>query len=509
MNPADRSRAQLQGQPVSVPHNTYQIDFVAVNCGKIVSASKRRIRFKFGCTNLDALHSGKRGTECRGSEHEVVVNWSLSSGKQAIVYDGREVFFDVNENLTHNKLRHKWRDEKTNRDIEVVAHAAPVSSKGKADPDWRQYNILVNGLSYFNMPKIFQLGVQSTNAPTPDARLQSLRDRVEPPKRGQGTRGAGTTAVVSGRRTSQGPGYDGSGGRSANNSRGGSTSFEQSAPAPAPAAVEVFDLLSFDGDPAPTPPPQQQHAYPPQHQGFDGALVVAQTQQANQYSYDGFNVPAPSSASYQQAPGALSPTSSYNAFAPTAAAATPITPTAPAPAYQYEQPPQSYAAPVAPSHVVTPSPSMNNSAATFAPGYFSQGQSQQQQHTQPGGLDGAVQSLVNIDDLLNPAAAAPITREDVARKVNAVDAQKPLGELKAGGQSSIVAAKKPVMNSFQQQQQPGYGYGYPPQQQQQQPPPPMQGMMQMQGQQPPGSFQQPAAGGYQYPPQQQYQQYTY
>ncbi len=142
-----------------VPHTAYQVDFGAKNCGKIVPASKRVIRFKFGYSNRDALATGKTGQDCRGSEHEVLITWSLSSGKQAIAFDQQEVYFDVGD-TTQSKISHAWKD-KTGRTLKVKVHATNMSTKSDPDPYWKQYDLLIDGVSFFRMPKIFELGTVS------------------------------------------------------------------------------------------------------------------------------------------------------------------------------------------------------------------------------------------------------------------------------------------------------------------------------------------------------------
>ena len=153
----DRSLLRLS----QVPHTAYQVDFAAVNCGMFVAASKRIVRFKFGFTNPEALSGGKRGAECRGVEHEVIVTWSLSSGKQAVAFDRHEVFFDVGDS-TQTKVSHSWRDE-NGHTFFVIAHAANLSLRTDTllvpNPDWRQYDLFIDGVSFFRMPKIFEVGV--------------------------------------------------------------------------------------------------------------------------------------------------------------------------------------------------------------------------------------------------------------------------------------------------------------------------------------------------------------
>ncbi len=140
-----------------------------------VAASKRIVRFKFGFTNSEALSGGKRGAECQGIEHEVIVTWSLSSGKQAIAFDRHEVFFAVCDS-TQTKVSHSWRDE-NGHTFFVVAHAANLSLRTDTllipNPDWRQYDLFVDGVSFFHMPKLFEIGVGLATRPSRDDSRQS------------------------------------------------------------------------------------------------------------------------------------------------------------------------------------------------------------------------------------------------------------------------------------------------------------------------------------------------
>lgn len=60
--------ARKPNNNAQVTHAIYQVDYVAVNCGSIIPSSKRRIRFKFGYTDLESLERGEKGQDCRGSE---------------------------------------------------------------------------------------------------------------------------------------------------------------------------------------------------------------------------------------------------------------------------------------------------------------------------------------------------------------------------------------------------------------------------------------------------------
>lgn len=139
----------------------YQIDFTAVDAGKRIASSKRRIRWRFGFTNQDALASGGTGIECRGEEHDITLIWSLTSGKRLVLADGQEVHYSNNRNAVFD---FSWT-MRGNHVLKVTAHAnAPLN----AHPNFRQYDFFVDGMSFFSMPKVYRLGL-ADNTPTTDS----------------------------------------------------------------------------------------------------------------------------------------------------------------------------------------------------------------------------------------------------------------------------------------------------------------------------------------------------
>jgi len=131
----------------------YQIDFTAIAAGKRVSSTKRKIRWRFGYANQQAMSDGLTGTDCRGEEHDVTIVWSITSGKRQISMDGREIHYSTNR---AGLLDFNWQT-KGNHVIKVTCHAAPPMT---AQPGFRQYDLSVDGQSFFTMPKVFQLGIQ-------------------------------------------------------------------------------------------------------------------------------------------------------------------------------------------------------------------------------------------------------------------------------------------------------------------------------------------------------------
>jgi len=143
--------------------SSYQIDFSAEAAGKRVASTKRRIRWRFGYPNEEALASGQTGLGCRGEEHDVVVVWSVTSGKRQISMDSREVHYSTNR---AGVLDFSWTS-KGNHVMKVICHASPPLS---AVPGYKQYDLLIDGQSFFSMPKVFEIGIKgplSSEAPVP------------------------------------------------------------------------------------------------------------------------------------------------------------------------------------------------------------------------------------------------------------------------------------------------------------------------------------------------------
>lgn len=132
----------------------YQVDFTKKSSGKQISKTKRQICWKFGIVNEEAVESGCRGSDCRGEEHEILFIWSITSGKRNIILDGETVHFSV-------RPRDKKFDYSWTMKGHVMKIAAYAVSSLRAKPCRRQFDLVMNGISFFDFPKIFQLGTVS------------------------------------------------------------------------------------------------------------------------------------------------------------------------------------------------------------------------------------------------------------------------------------------------------------------------------------------------------------
>ncbi|KAL3939990.1 MAG: hypothetical protein SGBAC_005389 [Bacillariaceae sp.] len=145
-------------------HGTvYQIQCEAQNKGKRVASSKRRIRWRFGFANKNAIQQGKTGVDCRGAEHEVVFVWSLNSGKQLILADGVEVHWA--KIGRKEKLEVAWDMSNGNHTLKVVAE--PSNKSRKSSGESRQFDLLIDGISFAELPSIYQLGTTKDVSSTP------------------------------------------------------------------------------------------------------------------------------------------------------------------------------------------------------------------------------------------------------------------------------------------------------------------------------------------------------
>jgi hypothetical protein len=134
----------------------YQVDWNNEASGKRLSATKRRVRWRFGFSNKDAIANGLSGVDCRGEEHEIVLVWSLTSGKRLVIADGQEVHFSMGRR-TDQRFETCWSMFGGHM-FKIVAHAAPPLFN---EPGFRQFDFQIDGMSFFSFPQIFQLGAQS------------------------------------------------------------------------------------------------------------------------------------------------------------------------------------------------------------------------------------------------------------------------------------------------------------------------------------------------------------
>jgi hypothetical protein len=313
---------------------------------------------RFGFPNRDALDGGRTGTDCRGEEHDIIIMWSVTSGKRQIMMDGKEVHYASTRTAV---MDHSW-SSKGNHVMKVVCHAAAPMT---ANPGFRQYDLFIDGQSFFTMPKVYELGMRAgaaSSGPVPG--MSSPRSlEYGGPAAGRSPSG-GNPAYQGPRNTDE---EDRELQRAINESLEESRRhLEGRGRVEAPqitAMSDEADLFEFDsnptpyaangyGSPPPMPPQQQQYAQPPPQQQQYGAPQPQQVQYGAPPPQQQYGAPPPGqpmlaimpSASYGSQPSVQSQQHQY----------------APAPVPYQSPPPQQQQSNYAPS------PSYDNFAADDA-----------------------------------------------------------------------------------------------------------------------------------------------
>lgn len=128
------------------PPVPYFIDATSHSTGRHIKPTKRRIEFRFGFCSFPHLALGYTGAHCRGSEHSVVLIWSLVSGKRQVLVDGHEEYLSHAAHLDTQSFCHSFVIPGLEHNFQLVAHANGQS------------NLFVDGQSVFEMLRIYQLG---------------------------------------------------------------------------------------------------------------------------------------------------------------------------------------------------------------------------------------------------------------------------------------------------------------------------------------------------------------
>ena len=137
----------------------YQINYRAKRAGKHITATKRRITFQFGFSSAESIMAGRTEADCRGEEHEVVLIWSHITGKRQLYMDGRE--FHMSKAARGNtRFEHSWNIT-GNHVLKIIANGTPPLGEA-ARAMHRQFDLELDGMSFFSFCKIYELGTTTT-----------------------------------------------------------------------------------------------------------------------------------------------------------------------------------------------------------------------------------------------------------------------------------------------------------------------------------------------------------
>jgi len=168
-----------KGGPQWIP---YQIDHSTTTTGKHISITKRRVSWKFGFMNPTVLTNYPNATDaqCRGSEHLLELIWSVASGKYSILLDNNEIVQEREPSSKFPSTSNLIVTNKLEQGFEIPGHLLPenggwhaahivaravkspiltkTSSSSLPSYEMKQFDLMLNGLSYDNFLRIYQLG---------------------------------------------------------------------------------------------------------------------------------------------------------------------------------------------------------------------------------------------------------------------------------------------------------------------------------------------------------------
>ena len=299
---------------------------------------------RFGFPNKKALDDGLTGTDCRGEEHEVNVVWSLTSGKRHVTMDSKEVHYST----SRQGILDFSFTTKGNHVIKIICHAAPPLS---ATPGFRQYDLLIDGQSFFTMPKMYELGVRGDskyNRVPGYTGANNYSNPTSPITLGSGTRSYPSNEYASAaphnraeeeadlRRAIEASIQE----SRAHLGKGGDDRSHYTAPPPQGGGGNTADLLDFGGGGAvtnPTPSPHDARSVssyytaPTTYNQHPPSAPAYQSPPPQQVAAPGALVPSHGPAGYYSAPP---PPQAANSFA-----TPPPVPPAPAPTPSFASPP--------------------------------------------------------------------------------------------------------------------------------------------------------------------------
>lgn len=147
----------------------YQVDFATADGGKRIKASKRYARWVVGFCNKEAVEAGKTGAACRGEEHEIVLSLSVISGKNSILIDGEVVL-----NVEKAEENIEYRDYLEGQTMDLVVYLNE-NERPKGAP---LFALSINGVPFFSLPKIFELGTPKASSNPANRRNPRRRPKV-------------------------------------------------------------------------------------------------------------------------------------------------------------------------------------------------------------------------------------------------------------------------------------------------------------------------------------------
>ena len=146
MNGSIQRHHRPRGYVALAPSVPYLVDASSFATGRHIRPTKRRFEFRFGFASFPHLARGCQGPECRGSEHHVVLLWSLVSGKRRVLLDGHDIYLRHTAHFDTQQFSFPFVIPGLNHNLLLVAQASGSC------------NLFIDGQSIFSMLRIYELG---------------------------------------------------------------------------------------------------------------------------------------------------------------------------------------------------------------------------------------------------------------------------------------------------------------------------------------------------------------
>jgi hypothetical protein len=98
---------------------------------------------------LVSFKEGRSGTHCRGEEHEIELVWSVNSGKTRVFWNGINISHYFREEQLFEEVNFSW-EARCGERFQIIAFEKPRDGV-------QQYDLLIDGSSFFSLPPPSQL----------------------------------------------------------------------------------------------------------------------------------------------------------------------------------------------------------------------------------------------------------------------------------------------------------------------------------------------------------------
>ncbi len=119
---------------------------------------------------MTSLKEGKKGRDCRGEEHQIELVWSVHSGKTRVFWNGINISHYFREEQLFEEVNLSWEARSGER-FQIIAFEKPREYCS-------QYDLHIDGTSFFRLPEPSQLQAVDTYDVTSDVSISSLEEET-------------------------------------------------------------------------------------------------------------------------------------------------------------------------------------------------------------------------------------------------------------------------------------------------------------------------------------------